>query len=187
MTVLVASLPPYFVWGRKDEATSSCRIDTVFKSLDRPALIYILVLYCVPVALTNVIYVAVLCRMRARLITVQPASHAVHFRNVQRSILPNTLAAPNITVKTTHQPRVPTNSTSGLGFRMNKVYKVIGYLLLVMNISILSPVVVFSMMLGGHYSVPPAVQVLTYFNNISSPFIYSLSIGPLREELKKNM
>ena len=53
-----------------------------------------------------------------------------------------------------------------------------------LNINILSPVTLFSMMLSGHDYVLSAVQVLTYFNNISSPFIYPLAIGAFREELK---
>ena len=72
--------------------------------------------------------------------------------------------------------------------RTKRVVKVVGYLLFVLNISMLSPMITHSMMLSGNTrSISVELMVLTYFNNISNPFIYSLSIAPLREEMRTVM
>ena len=142
-------------------------------------------LCCVPWVLTNVIYVVVLCSMRVRSITVQSTNHAVHYTS--SSVSQNaSVAIVSARVEAPHHSSVPTNNAKCR--KINKVNKVIGYLLLVLNISILLPIVMFSMILRGHKkSVPALLQSLYYFNSISNPFIYSLSIAPLREELKSKL
>ena len=121
------------------------------------------------------LYGAVLCRMRSRLNGIQPANQAVHFRSTQDTN--TTGAAACITIQ-------PPSNQGVITRRSNKVNKVIGYLLLVLNISILSPIISNVMILSGHEGVAIGfVQQLTYINNVFNPFIYSLSIVPLRKEL----
>ena len=180
-TVLLAFVPPYLILEQKD-TTPQCGIDYIFGPSEITAIIYILVLCSLPGLLTNVVYVAVLCSMRTRCITVQPVTnHTVYFRNTQCSATPNTTGAQ---VSIVIQPS-PTNNVVGL--RTNKVNKVIGYLLFALNISLLAPTITFGMKLGGFNTVPVGIQVLTYINNVSSPFIYFFSIPPLREELKSTL
>ena len=178
--VLLTSVPPFVNLERKDDL-QLCRIDYIFGSSDRLAIIYFLVLCCLPWLLTNVIYVAVLRSMRARFIIVQPANHTILFRNTLDTVSPNTTGAP---ASVTMQP--PTTN-KGVGQRSNKVNKVIGYLLFVLNISVLSPSIMFGVILGGYNTVSVWLQVLAYVNNVSSPFIYSLTIAPLRDELKSTL
>ena len=188
-TVLLAFLPPYIVWGRKDDALGKCRLDFLFGPSDRPAFIYILVLYCLPWVLTNVMYVVILCHLRMRLRAVQPGgTYTVRYRNKASSSRSpnhepcNTALTP---ISLTIQESAPVEVSTYNRARANKVVKAVGYLLLVLNISMLSPVITFSMMLSGNTnSLHGALLSLAYLNNISNPFIYSLSITPLREEMK---
>ena len=172
-----ASFPVYATWERKHYFTS-CRVDSVFEYLESPVLLYVLVLYCLPVILTNIIYVAMLCRMKSDMANIQSNNHAIRFENNTALIAAKSPVAP--------VPFILNQPTNGLCLKghRDKATRVIGYILIVLNISIVSPVTAFSMILAGHTSVPPAIQVLTYFNNISSPFIYSLTIDPFREELE---
>ena len=123
------------------------------------------------------LYCGVLFRMRIRLNQVQPS---VHFRNAQ-----------DATTSNEHEASVSINlqqstSNSVIGQTTNKVNKVIGYLLLVLNISALGPVLTAVLKLNGHELVGFVPQLI-YVNNIFSPFIYSLSIAPLRTELKAKL
>ena len=110
--------------------------------------------------------------MKVRINTVQPTNYEVRFRNTQ-----------NANTDEGSEPQSQSNQAVTIS-SSNKVNKVIGYLLLVLNISVLSPIVSNALMLAGYEGVWIVwMQTLTYFNNIFSPFIYSMSIGPLRREL----
>ena len=73
VTVIVACVPPYVIWGRHGEVLIDCRFGYLFKPSDRPAIVYILVLLCIPWILTNIIYVTMVLRMMSTG-RVQPAS-----------------------------------------------------------------------------------------------------------------
>ena len=173
--VLLISAPQFVISGRKYNLPV-CRLNVIIGPSDiMVTLIYVLTLFCLPCFLTNVLFGAVLCRMRFRLNTIQPANQAVQFRSAQYT---NTNgAAACITIQ-------PPSNQGVITRRSNKVNKVIGYLLLVLNISILSPIISYVMILVGYEGVAIGfVQQLTYINNVFSPFIYSLTIEPLRKEL----
>ena len=53
-------------------------MECIFVS-SRFGVIYILLLFISPLVLANVLNIAALCRMRARMITAQPTSHTVHY------------------------------------------------------------------------------------------------------------
>ena len=170
MVVLLLSVPP-FVISARNEDLPVCHINVLF----RPHLvmsIYGLILCCLPCFLTNVLYGAVLWKMRVCINAIQPVNYTVHFRNTQ-----NATDTERVTIQQQSNPTVSITSA-------NKVNKVIGYLLLVFNISVLAPIISNALMLAGYEGVWTVwIQILTYVNNIFSPFIYSLSIGPLRREL----
>ena len=60
--VLVCT-PPFFFWGQHDEVLTSCSFIDIFGASDRPAMIYKLVLICIPWILTNATYVAMVLKM----------------------------------------------------------------------------------------------------------------------------
>ena len=174
LVVLLLSVPP-FVISAKNEDQPVCHTDVLFRPDIVITSIYRLTLSCLPCFLTNVLYCAVLWKMRVRINAIQPVNYEVHFRNTQNA---NTEEdSESVTIRPQLHQTVPITSS-------NKVNKVIGYLLLVFNISVLSPVISNALMLAGYEGVwIVLIQTLTYVNNIFSPFIYSLSIGPLRREL----
>ena len=173
--VLLLSVPPYVVSARNDNVPI-CRLYVIFQPPNRViSLTYIIIVCCLPCFLTNVLYGAVLWKMRIRLNAVQPDNHFVHFRNTQTTETTGTTES--VTVQ------LPSNQSTRTR-RSNKVNKIIGYLLLVFNISILGPVISNTMVMAGYANVHISlIQALTYVNNIFSPFIYSLTIVPLRNEL----
>ena len=173
--VLLLSVPPYVVSAR-NERLPVCRIYLIFPPVDREiTLTYILILCCVPCFLTNMLYGAVLWKMRVRINAIQPTNQAVNFRNTRTTETTGTTESVTI--------QLPSNP-SGITLRSNKVNKIIGYLLLVFNISVLSPIIMYALLLDGYESVNILfIQAMTYINNICSPFIYSLTIVPLRNEL----
>ena len=171
IVVLLLSVPP-FVISARNEDLPVCHIDVLFRPDIVITSIYRLILSCLPCFLTNVLYAALLWKMKVRINTVQPTNYEVRFRNTQN---PNTDEG--------SEPQSQSNQAVPIS-SLNKVNKVIGYLLLVLNISVLSPLIANALMLAGYEGVWILwVQTLTYFNNIFSPFIYCLSIGPLRREL----
>ena len=177
ISVLLISVIPFVILDGKDD-TPACRIDVLFEPSDEIFFtIYFLALCGLPCLLTNMLYCGVLCRMRIRLNQVQPS---VHFRNAQ-----------DATTSNEHEASVSINlqqptSNSVIGQTTNKVNRIIGYLLLVLNISALGPVLTAVMKLNGQELVGFVPQLI-YINNIFSPFIYSLSIAPLRTELKAKL
>ena len=177
ISVLLISVIPFVILDGKDD-TPACRIDVLFEPSDAIFFtIYLLALCGVPCLLTNMLYCGVLCRMRILLNRVQPS---VHFRNAQDAETSNEQEA-SVSINM-QQPA----SKSVVGQTTDKVNKVIGYLLLVLNISALGPVLTAVMQLNGQESVG-FVPHLIHINNIFSPFIYSLSIAPLRTELKAKL
>ena len=191
-TVLLASVPPCVVWGRRDVVLETCRIDLLFGPSDKPAIIYFLLLYCLPWVLTNVIYAVTLCCLWMRLSAVQPLVQTVFYRHdpnsqrYERSRDPcnASLIPVSLTIQTPVLTAVPTYNRA----RTKRVVKVVGYLLFVLNISMLSPMITHSMRLSGNTKyIYVGLMALTYLNNISNPFIYSLSIAPLRDEMRTVM
>ena len=63
VTVAVTCVPPYVIWGRHEEVLTDCRFLNLFGPSDTAAVVYILVLLCVPWILTNGIYLAMILRM----------------------------------------------------------------------------------------------------------------------------
>ena len=180
IVVLLAFVPPYAIPERRD-GLPFCRYDVIFGPSDKIAIVYILTLCGIPCLLTNAIYGAVLCRMKTRLNAVRPANPTLNFRNPRENVAQNTTEA---VVSVVIQPSMTENR---MGEITNRVNRVIGYLLAAMNTSFLSPSIMFSMILGGYDNIPAWIQALTYINNIFSPFIYSFSIAPLREEVKTTL
>ena len=177
IVVLLAFVPPYAISERRD-GLPFCRYDVIFGPSHKIAIVYILTLCGIPCLLTNAIYGAVLCRMKTRLNAVRPVNSTIHFRNPRETVTQDTTEA---VVSLVIQPPMTENR---IGEITNRVNRVIGYLLVVMNISFLSPSIMFSMILGGYDNIPVWKQALTYINNIFSPCIYSFSITSLREEVK---
>ena len=178
--VLLACGPPYATAGRRDDYISHCRMEFIFGQSDKFTVIYFLTLCCLPCVLANIIYAAVIIVMKNQLIAVRPIIHSVRFRNAHNKDTHSTAdAAVSVGIH-------PTTSNNGkdVGQKPNKATRIIGYLLVVLNISSLSPVITFSLVLSGYQTVPTWIQALTYVNNLSSPFIYSFTITPLREEIK---
>ena len=177
ISVLLMSVIPFVILDGKDD-TPACSIDVLFELSDGIFFtIYFLALCGVPCLLTNMLYCGVLCRMKIRINQVQPS---VHFRNAQDAETSNEHEA-SVSINL-QQPA----SSSFVGQTANKVNKVIGYLLLALNLSAVGTVLMAIMQLNGQGSVW-FVQNLIYINNIFSPFIYSLSIAPLRTELKAKL
>ena len=171
IVVLLLSVPP-FVISARNEDLPVCRTDIVFRPDIVITSIYRLTLSCLPCFWTNVLYGALLWKIRVGINKIQPTNYAVRFRNTQ-----NVANTDESSASVTKQQAVSITSS-------NKVNKVIGYLLLVLNISVLSPIISNALMLAGYEGVwIVLIQTLTYVNNIFNPFIYSLSIGPLRREL----
>ena len=178
--VLLACVPPYATAERSEDYISHCRLEFMFGQSDRFTAVYLLTLSCLPCVLANIIYAAVIIRMKNQLIAVRSINHTVLFKN--NHIKDSQSTADAIVTVGIHPPI--TNSGKDLGQKPNKATRIIGYLLVVLNISNLSPVITFGMILGGYQTVPTWIQALTYVNNVSSPFIYSFTITPLREEIK---
>ena len=177
ISVLLISVIPFVILDGEDDAPA-CRIGVLFEPSDVIFFtIYFLALMSLPCLLTDMLYCGMLCRMRIRLNQVQPS---VHFRNAQDADASNEQEA-SVSINLQQSA-----SNSVVGQTANKVNKVIGYLLLVLNISALAPVLMAVMQLNGQESAW-FVQQLIYINNIFSPFIYSLSIAPLRTELKAKL
>ena len=63
VTMIMTSVPPYVIWGRHGTVFTHCRFWFLFGLSDRPAVVYMLVLLCVPWILTNSIYVAMALKM----------------------------------------------------------------------------------------------------------------------------
>ena len=61
-SVLVCT-PPFFFWGQHDEVLTNCSFISIFGASDKPAMIYILVLLCIPWILINATYVAIVRKM----------------------------------------------------------------------------------------------------------------------------
>ena len=181
--VMLAFSAPYFLWGRYDDALEHCRPTDLFGPANRLASFYILVLYCLPATVAILLYVFIFLYLRKN--TIRPVSDSVLNRNKTK---PNQLPqeTQNNVVLTTLSPaiqesaRLPTIKRS----RIIKIVKVIGCLLLVLNISMIPPVISFSMVTSGTENTVGALLIFTYLNNICNPFIYSVSITPLREEMK---
>ena len=62
-TVTVACVPPYVIWGQYGKVLIGCSFMYLFGPSGRPAVVYLLVLLCVPWILTNAIYVAMTLKM----------------------------------------------------------------------------------------------------------------------------
>ena len=176
VAVFLLSLPPFLISvGNKDLPV--CRPDVLFRSELVITSIYRLILSCLPCFLTNVLYGTLLWKMRVRLNAIQPTNQVVQFTNTQ-----NANMSSESTESVTIQP-TSLNQTRTIR-RSNKVNKIIGYLLLVLNISVLAPVISNALILAGYEGASISrFQVLTYVRTIFNPFIYSLSIDPLRKEL----
>ena len=156
MVVLLLSVPPFAISARNEDLPV-CRIDVLFRPNIVMTSIYRLTLGCLPCFLTNVLYVAVLWKMRVHINAIQPVNYTVHFRNTQNA---NT-DSERVTIQQQSDQTVPITSS-------NKVNKVIGNLLLVFNISVLSPIISNALMLAGYEGVWIVwIQILTYVNNIS--------------------
>ena len=56
-------VPPFVIWGRHGEVLIDCRFFNLFGRSDTAAVVYILVLLCVPWILTNGIYLPMILRM----------------------------------------------------------------------------------------------------------------------------
>ena len=176
VAVFLLSAPPFLV-SAGNEDLPVCRSDVLFRSEKVITSIYRLILSCLPCFLTNVLYGILLWKMRVRLNVIQPTNQVVQFRNTQNA---NTSESQGqVTIQPTSQ-----NQTAVTTRKLNKVNKIIGYLLLVLNISVLAPIISNALILAGYEGVSILmIQTLTYVNNIFNPFIYSVSIGPLRKEL----
>ena len=144
ISVLLTSVIPFVILDGKDD-TPGCRNDVLFEPPDGTFFtIYFLVLMSLPCLLTDMLYCGVLCRMRIRLNQVQTS---VHFRNAQDADASNELEA-SVSINL-RQPA----SNSVVGQTASKVNKVIGYLLLVLNISALGPLLTAVMQLNEQESV----------------------------------
>ena len=63
--VILLCMPPYYFWGRHGEHLTNCYFANLFGTSDRQALLYLLVLLCIPWVLTNAVYVALVFKMRS--------------------------------------------------------------------------------------------------------------------------
>ena len=172
LLVLVAFLVPFIVLRPDGGEKQVCSPNDLFGEGNRQATLYIMALYCLPAILTNILYVVILYYLRKN--AIQPVSGSTINRNRSKS---NQLHVPRNCRNLTHHPLF-TDQT------LSKIVKVIGYLLLVLNISIIPSVLSLSLTNSGTPNAPGALLTFTYLNNICNPFIYSLSITPLREEIK---
>ena len=181
--VHLACVPPYATAERRDDYISHCRIEFIFGQSNKFTVVYFLTLCFLPCVLANIIYAAVIVGMKKQLIAVRPIIHSVRFRNAHNKDTQSTAdAAVSVGI---HPPT--SNNGKEVGQKPNKATRIIGYLLVVLNISYLSPVITFGMILGGYQNVPIGIQVLTYVNNVFSSFIYSFTITPLREAIKTTL
>ena len=73
ISLVLISMPPYYFWGRHGHVMSTCDFMDLFEPSDRPAMIYLLVMLCLPWFLTNAIYVAMVLQMMSTR-RVQPSS-----------------------------------------------------------------------------------------------------------------
>ena len=183
----LAFVPPYIVWARNDAPMVICVPTELFGPANRQATIYIMTLYLLPAALTNAIYVTALCHLRMRLNAVQSVPHLVRYtNNPGPSRLPHETQGETDrrAVTMVIQQSISTSLSTQTRSKMSKIMKLVGLLLVALNISVLSPVIALSMVTPetSNTLIGPLV-FLSYFNNISNPFIHSLSIAPLREEL----
>ena len=64
VTALLVSLPPFIFSGQHDEILIDCRLWYIFGPTDRDATIYILVSFCVPWILTNLLYAAMIVKLQ---------------------------------------------------------------------------------------------------------------------------
>ena len=62
---LLLSAPPFIFWGRHGEMFAHCALMAIFGESNRPAMIYLLVLFGLPWILTNTIYVATVLKVRS--------------------------------------------------------------------------------------------------------------------------
>ena len=180
--VLLACVPPSATAERSEDYISHCRLEFMFGQSDKFTVVYLLTVSSFPCVLANIIYAAVIIGMKKQFIAVRSNYHTVLFRNTHNKDAHSTTDA---AVSVIHTPT--TNTGKDLGQKTNKATRIIGYLLVVLNISYLSPVITFGMILGGYQNVPIGIQVLTYVNNVFSPFIYSFTITPLREAIKTTL
>ena len=178
LLVLVAFLVPFIVLRPNggEKGPHVCSPNDLFGEGNRHATLYIMTLYCLPAILTNILYVVILYYLRKN--AIQPVSGSMINRNRSKS---NQLNVPRGTALPLQELDPPSTV-----YRPNivKIVKVIGYLLLVLNISIIPSVLSLSLTNSGTPNAPGALLTFTYLNNICNPFIYSLSITPLREEIK---
>ena len=70
---VLACTPPFLFWGRHGDELTNCSFILTFGASDRPAIIYILVLFFLPWILTNAIYVAMVIKVMST-VHVQPAT-----------------------------------------------------------------------------------------------------------------
>lgn len=187
--VLVACVPPYVFWGRHGEILRICRLDHLFRPSDNMALIYLLILQFIPWVLTNIIYLTISRKMCISL-------NAVHATtNINLSYSNDRISCSNgrdrtfvqtICVSATQASSTVTIVPNFSRIRNKKVLRTVGYLLLVFNISILSIMLTFILILSTPgISVPGQFQSLVFVNNICNPFIYAFSYSSLRGKMKR--
>ena len=171
ITVIVLCVPPYVFWGRHGDVLITCQLNHLFGQSDRGAVVYILILLCIPWSLTNAIYVAIVLSMTT--------TRRVHPGTTTQGESFN-LANQN----TTHQQ----DASSASDFRTSerRLIKVIGLLLIAFNVSILPAILFFGMLLQGKVgSLPTEILALCFLNNICNPIIYTFSFAHLRDEMKR--
>ena len=148
--VTVVSVLPYVIWGRRGCILPMCRFEFLF---DGGAIIFFLVLFCIPWIGTNIIYLLIIRKVWVSLNKVFPST------TVMRGPLES-------------QPK-PTASIPSYNLSANKkVLYTVGYLLLVFNISILVFIcTLVGMLIGEEFTLPSALWPFVFTNNICNPFI----------------
>ena len=184
IAVIIIALPPYVLWMRPGELLTSCRIDFLFNSSHKGPVIYLLVMFCTPWLITNIIYIG---------ITTQMCCH----RNNNTSNSSNNTERPGHHAEDVHQTMstgntVQTKTTRSTGIRniaLNReksIIRIIGFLLVVFNTSILSYIfILFRTIMSNDFIVPAFVFIMGLSNNILNPFLYTLSVPTLRNEMKQ--
>ena len=63
IALMLICTPPFFCWGRQFEVLTGCGFKDLYGPSDRPAMAYMLVVLCVPLFLTNAVYVTMVLKM----------------------------------------------------------------------------------------------------------------------------
>ena len=168
--VTVVSVLPYIIWGRRGCILPVCRFELLFEPFDGGAIIFFLVLFCIPWIGTNIIYLLITRKVWVSL----------------NRVLPSTTIFTVIRGPLETQPK-PTTSITSYNLSANKkVLYTVGYLLLVFNISILVFVcALVGMLMKEGFALPGALWALVYINNFCNPFIYASAQNSLKSEMKR--